>query len=158
MSNFVSLTGQVYITPDHTQSVQPYTEKPRFTDARNCEFFVPTFDTRSVLALSNGMELFSSQTALEIMSAIAESREQGQHTETGPVAINQHLTVDPSCIVAVFPCDRHFWEFVEEAHTCEIYETCDKPGCLIVLDDETCLAVDVTPAELMDKLAKPRQA
>ena len=53
MSNFVSLTGQVYITPDHTQSVQPYTEKPRFTDARNCEFFVPTFDTRSVLALSN---------------------------------------------------------------------------------------------------------
>ena len=157
MTHFVSLTGQVYINPDHTQSVQPYTEKPRFTDARNCEFFVPTFDTRSVLALSNGMELFSGQTALEIMSAIAEAPEHPQPAVTGPVAINQYLTVDPSCIVAVFPCDRHFREFVEEEHACEIYETCDKPGCLIVLDDETCLAVDTTPAELMDKFSKARQ-
>lgn len=158
MSNFVSLNGQVHINADHTQSVQPYTEKPRFTDARNCEFFVPTFKTRSVLALSNGMEIFSSQTTQEIMEAIAEAQEQSQRTVTGPVAINQHLTVDPSCIVAVFPCNCHFQEFVEEEHACEIYETCDKPGCLIVLDDETCLAVDVTPTELMDKLNNPPQA
>ena len=158
MTHFVSLTGQVYINPDHAQSVQPYTEKPRFTDARSCEFFAPTYETRSVLALSNGMELFSCQTALEIMSAIAEAPEQPQPAVTGPVAINQYLTVDPSCIVAVYPCDHHFREFVEEEHACEIYETCCSPNSLIVLDDETCLAVDVTPTELVDKLSQPRQA
>ena len=157
MTHFVSLTGQVYINSDHTQSVQPYTEKPRFSDARNCKFFVPTYETRNVLALSNGMELFSSQTTQEIMAAIAESHEQSPHMAASPVAINQHLMVDPSCIVAVFPCDHHFRKYVEEEHACEIYEACDSPNSLIVLDDETCLAVDTTPTELMGKLSTSRQ-
>ena len=158
MSTFVLISGQVYINPGHIQSVRAYAEKPRFADARNCEFFVPTFKTRSIVALSNGMELFSSQTSQEITAAIAESQEHAQPMVTSPVAINQHLTVDPSYIVSVFPCNCHFREYVEDEHGYEIYETCDSPNSLIVLDDETCLAVDTTSAELVDKLSDPRQA
>lgn len=158
MSTFVLISGQVYINTDHLQSVRAYAQKPRFADARNCEFFVPTFNTRSVLALSNGMELFSSQTSQEIMAAIAESQEHAQPMVTSPVSINQHLTVDPSYIVSVFPCNCHFREFAEGEHGYETCETCDSPNSLIVLDDETCLAVDATSAELVDKLSMPRQA
>ena len=58
MSTFVPVLGQVYINPDHIQSIRAYAEKPRFSDVRNCEFFVPTFKTRSVLALSNRQRTF----------------------------------------------------------------------------------------------------
>lgn len=157
MTQFVFIPGQVYINPDHAKSVRAYTEKTRFADARNCEFFIPSFETHSVLALGNEMELFSTLTAQEIRSAIAEAKKQAQPTVTGPVSISQHLTVDPGCIVAVFPWEHHFREFVEDEHGYEIYEACDSPRSLIVLDEEICLAVDLAPAELVDKLSKARQ-
>lgn len=157
MSHFVSLPGQVYINPDHTQSVQPYTEKPRFTDARNCEYFVPTFRTGSAVTLTNGMELFSSRACQNLTSAIAEATEHAYTAPMVPVAISDRITVDPAYIVAVLPYNPQICDCVEE-HGYAIYPASWNPRCLISMGDDTCLAVETTPAELMDKLNKPRQA
>ena len=158
MIHFVSLTGQVYINPDHTRSVQPYTEKPRFADARNCELIIPTFGSRSTVALTNGMVFYTNKPRQEILSAIDNAKQHAHDVGTQPCAVSDHILVDPMRITAILPYIAQLREYVEE-HGYSVRSVSQAPLCLIVMDDgNTCLAVKDTPAELVDKISQPRQA
>lgn len=151
MFHFVRFHSQAYVCAGHIQRVREHEVKPMFTDAHSYDLIVPTFRTRSAVTLTNGMELFSSRPCQDLTSAIAEANQQVRAVPMMPVVISDRITVDPAYIVAILPYDPQICEFVEE-HGYEIYIACKGPQSLIVTKGETCLAVETTPAELLDKL------
>lgn len=151
MFPFVSLSSQAYIRANHIQRVCEIAAKPMYTDAHNCDLLVPTFMSSSAVTLTNSMELFSSRACQDLSSAIAGATEFAYAVPVEPVAISDRITVDPAYIVAVLPYNPQICDCVGE-HGYVIYPASRKPQCLILLEDDTCLAVDITPSELMDKL------
>ena len=151
MFHFVRIPNQAYIRANHVQRVRENEAKPMYTDAHNCDLLVPTFLTSSAITLTNGMELFSNRSCQDLTSAVAEASEHSYTAPMVPVAISDRITVDPAYIVAVLPYNPQICDCVGE-HGYAIYPASRDPQCLILLEDDTCLAVETTPSELMDKL------
>lgn len=151
MIPFVSLSSQAYIRANHIQRVCEIAAKPMYTDAHNCDLLVPTFTSGSAVTLTNGMELLSSRACQDLSSAVAEANQQVSNVPMMPLAVSDRITVDPAYIVAVLPYNPQICDCVGE-HGYTIYPASRNPQCLILLGDDTCLAVETTPSELMDKL------
>lgn len=151
MFPFISISGQAYIRADHIHGVCDCAATPRITDTRACELIVPTFSSRSVLTLSNGMRFYSARSHQELNCAIAQVHPQAQHSPMTIVAISRYMSVNAAYIVAVLPYHRQLCDVLKESNS-SIHCTSQTPRCLILLDDGTCLLAASTPTELMDKL------
>ena len=158
MTNYVSLADQAFACVNRISCVEEHMAKPMYIDTRNCELVAPTFQTRSTVALTNGMAFYSSQSPQEILSAMENAKQCSRNLAMHPVAVSDHILIDPMHIVAVLPYIAHLCDHVED-HGYLIHSVGDTPQCLIIMDDgDTCLAVNDTPDELVDKLNSLRQA
>lgn len=153
----ISLSGHAHFRADRVHRVNAHASMPMYIDTRNCALISPTFDTHSSITLANGMVFYSDQPYHELQSAVAKATQ----TIPGPmmpIAISDHIIIDPTHIIAVLPYNRQLCDFVEE-YGYSIECLCEDPGCLIVMGDgDTCLAVKDTLTELVDKLSSLRQA
>ena len=153
-----SLSGHAHLCADRIHRVDEYKATPMYIDTRNCALISPTFDTRSSIALTNGMEFFSAEPRQEILSAIDNAKQHAHNVAAQPCAVSDHILVDPMRIVAILPYIAQLRDYVEE-HGYSIRSVSHVPLCLIVMDDgDTCLATKDTPAELVDKLDSARHA
>lgn len=152
----ISFCGHAYLCADRIYRVDEHKATPMYIDTHNCALISPTFATRSSLTLANGMVFYSDQPYQELQSAVAEAT----HTIANPmmpVAISDHIIINPAHIIAVLPYIAQLCDYVEE-HGYDIQSVAPAPQSLIVMDDgDTCLAVNGTPDELADKLSKPQQ-
>lgn len=156
MFPMISLHGHAYLCADRVRRVNDFMARPVIIDTHNCELIVPTFGTRSTVALTNGMEFYSDEPCREILSAIDNAKQHAHDVATQPCAVSDHILVDPMRIVAILPYIAQLRDYVEE-HGYSIRSVSQAPLCLIVMDDgDTCLAAKDTPAELVDKLDSAR--
>ena len=157
MDPVVCFSGHAHLRTDRICRIDNYVTAPMFVDSTACELITPTYSTCSSITLTNGMVFYSDMPRQEILSAIAEAQADAYNTPVVPVAISSRITLDPAYIVAVLPYNPQIHRYVEE-HGYTVRSDCYVPQSLIILDDgNTCLAVKATPAELMDKLSRPRQ-
>lgn len=153
----IILFGHAHICADRIKCVNDFAARPAIINTHNCELIVPTFATRSTVSLANGMEFYTDQSRQEILSAIDKATQLAYDLATQPYAVSDHIMIDPMRIVAVLPYITQLCDYAEE-HGYSIQCVAPAPQSLIVMDDgDTCLAVNDTPAELVDKLSKPRQ-
>ena len=122
-----------------------------YTDAHNCELIVPTFQSHSSVTLRNGMHFYSNRLPQDLSSAVAEANQQVSNVPMMPLAVSDRITVDPAYIVAILPYNPQMCEFVEE-YGYAIYPASQNPQSLVLMGDDTCLAVETAPSELVDKL------
>lgn len=151
MIHFVRFHPEAYIRADHIHGVCECMDTPRMTDTRACELIVPTFATRCVLTLSNGMRFYSNCSLQEIKDAVAQSNPCSQNLPMRITAISRYMSVNAAYIVAVLPYHRQLCDIFKESNS-SIHCTSQNPRCLILLDDGTCLLAGITPTELMEKL------
>lgn len=151
MFHFVRIHPQAYICAAHIQGVCTHEATPMFTDAHNCDLIVPTFQIHSSVTLRNGMHFYSSCLPQDLSSAVAEANQQVSNVPMMPLAVSDRITVDPAYIVAVLPYNPQICDCVEERGYA-IYPASRDPQCLILMEDDTCLAVEIAPSELVDKL------
>ena len=157
MEPIICLCDQVFLRTDRICRVDGHVAAPMFVDANRCELITPTYNTRSIITLANGMQFYSCQCCQEISSAIVEAQADACNTPVAPVAISNRITLDPAYVVAVLPYNPQINRYAEE-YGYTVHSYCYVPQSLIILDDgDTCLAVKDTPAELMDKFSQPRQ-
>lgn len=153
----VTLSGQAHFCADRVRRVDDFTTRPVIIDTHNCELIVPTFGTRSTVALTNGMVLYANKPSQEILSAIDVAQQLAFDLQASPVAVSDHILIDPVRIVAILPYIAQLRDYVEEQGY-SIRSVSQAPHSLIVMDDgDTCLAVNDTPVELVDKLNNLRQ-
>jgi len=153
----ITLLCHAHICADRVSRVDDFAASPVCIDTHNCELIVPTFSSRSTVALTNGMEFFTDQSRQEILSAIDNAKQHAYDLATQPYAVSDRILIDPMRIVAVLPYVAQLCDYVEE-HGYSIQNVTPAPQSLIVMDDDdTCLAVNGTPDKLVDKLARLRQ-
>lgn len=151
MIHFVCFHPEAYIRADHIQGICECMDTPRVTDTRACELIVPTFATRCVLTLSNGMHFYSNCSLQEIKDAVAQADSCSHNLPMRIAAISRYVSVKAAYIVAVLPYHRQLRNIFKKCGS-SIHCNTQNPRCLILLDDGTCLLAGITPTKLMEKL------
>jgi hypothetical protein len=153
----VTLSGHAYLCADRVRRVDDFSASPAIIDTHNCELIVPTFQARSTVALTNGMEFYSNAPRQEIMTAIDNAKQHAHDVATQPCAVSDHILVDPMRIVAILPYIAQLCDYTEE-HGYGIQHLCRNPLALVIMDDgNTCLAIEDTPTDLVNMLGTLRQ-